>query len=122
MFQLYKFFLPLRSCNPTCHGHVKVAGVEGVDLQATAVWTSSQPPQYLEQTTLLQELRLRLSEHLFRTTKEEQYKTNPLAGAGDLCVPGTVVEFISQEVGLIRLESTQDTALFHLEQVSIFSI
>ena len=96
--------------------------MEGIDLQATAVWTSSQPPPYLQQVSLLPELRLRLSEHLFRTTKEEQFKTNPLAGAGDLCVPGTVVEFISQEVGLIRLESTQDTALFHLEQVSIDSI
>jgi len=94
----------------------KVSGVEGVDLQATAVWTSRQPPQYL-QASLLPELRLRLSEHLFRTTKEEQYKTNPLAGAGDLCVLGTVVEFISQEAGLIRLDGTQDAALFHLEQV-----
>ena len=91
--------------------------MEGVDLQATAVWTSRQPPQYLQQTSLLPELRLRLSEHLFRTTREEQYKTNPLAGAGDLCVLGTVVEFISQEAGLIRLDGTQDAALFHLEQV-----
>ena len=95
----------------------KVSGVDGVDLQATAVWTSREPPQYLQQASLLPELRLRLSEHLFRTTKEEQYKTNPLSGAGDLCVPGTVVEFISQEAGLIRLDGTQDTALFHLEQV-----
>ena len=74
---------------------VKVSGVEGVDLQATAVWTSRQPPQYLQQTSLLPELRLRLAEHLFRTTREEQYKTNPLAGAGDLCVLGTVVGRVS---------------------------
>jgi len=95
----------------------QVSGVEGVDLQATAIWTSRQPPPYMEKANLQQELRLRMSEHLFHTTKEEQYKVNPLTGAGDLCVLGTVVEFITEECGLIRMEGTQDSALFHLEQI-----
>ena len=91
--------------------HTQVSGVEGVDLQATAIWTSRQPPPYTEKANLQRELRLRMSEHLFHTTKEEQYKINPLTGAGDLCVLGTVVEFITEECGLIKMEGTQDSRL-----------
>ena len=90
---------------------------ESVAMQASAVWTARQPPEGYKVPGLLQDLTLRLSDYMFLTTKEEKYRTNPLAGAPDKCVPGHVIEYISSEAGVVRLDGGEGAAIFHLEQV-----
>jgi len=88
-----------------------------IGLQATAVWTSEHPPPY-HSPLLRHSLDLHLRRHLFFKTGRSDLRTNPLAGETSAVVRGVVVEYLSGDLGLAKLEGGEgDVAIFHLSQV-----
>ena len=103
--------------------------------QATAMWTSEAPPAYHRPSLLLdlgmhlrrwREIReipvnhLFVCRHLFFKTGKPELRTNPLAGESEKGESGVVVEYFSQEMGFVKLDSEDGlVVLFHLNQVMI---
>ena len=87
-------------------------------LQATAVWLSKEVPaakQY-KSAELVSQLSLALHDFILLRTGDSRYWADPLLGAPDTWERGAVLEYCSQELGLIQLHSGR-TVLFHLNQV-----
>ena len=58
--------------------------------------------------------------HLFFKTGKPELRTNPLAGESEKGESGVVVEYFSQEMGFVKLDSEDGlVVLFHLNQVII---
>ena len=61
-----------------------------------------------------------LRRHLFFKTGMPELRTNPLAGESEKGESGVVVEYFSQEMGFVKLDSEDGlVVLFHLNQVVI---
>jgi len=100
--------------------NVNVRRITGCDykLQATAVWTSKDPPKDYKTVDLLTDLNLRLTDYIFTQTKDPKLLTNPLAGASDCVVSAKVQEYFSLEMGFLQLDSgDRGVVMFHLDQV-----
>ena len=58
--------------------------------------------------------------HLFFKTGTPELRTNPLAGESDKGEAGVVVEYFSNEMGFVKLDSEDGlVVLFHLNQVGL---
>ena len=109
-------------------------------VQATAVWTSEEPPAY-HRPSLLHDLWMHLRRssekvslrncsflnifrrHLFFKTGMPELRTNPLAGESEKGESGVVVEYFSQEMGFVKLDSEDGlVVLFHLNQVIMITL
>ena len=87
-----------------------------LQLQATAVWVSTNPPTNYKTPQLVADLNSKLNDFISAQTGDVKYRSNPLYGSPDNMVAGEVKEYLSYETGLILLSSGL-TALFHLNQV-----
>ena len=92
--------------------------VKGDSLQATAVWLSKEVPaaKKYKSAELVSQLSLALHDFILLRTGDSRYRADPLLGAPDTWERGAVLEYCSQELGLIQLHSGR-TVLFHLNQV-----
>ena len=88
------------------------------DLQATAVWTGLEPPLRYLTPQLQPQLNFCLAQQLYSETGDPAHLTNPLAGTPDHALPAKVEEYLSLEVGVLRLDGgDRGSVLFHLAQV-----
>ena len=61
-----------------------------------------------------------LRRHLFFKMGMPELRTNPLAGESEKGESGVVVEYFSQEMGFVKLDSEDGlVVIFHLNQVRI---
>ena len=90
-----------------------------ISLQATAVWLSKEvpPPRQYKSSELVSELSLKLYDFILHQTGDPRYQADPLLGLEESLQRGEVVEYLSQEMGLVKLLTNGRTVLFHLNQV-----
>ena len=90
-----------------------------ISLQATAVWLSKEvpPPRQYKSSELVSELSLKLHDFILHQTGDPRYQADPLLGLKESLQRGEVVEYFSQEMGLVKLLINGRTVLFHLNQV-----
>ena len=68
---------------------------------------------------LVKNLNLSLGQHNYLETGDPKYQLNPLLGTPDFAVPAEVVEYLSHEAGILRLnQGSKACVLFHLNQVT----
>ena len=71
--------------------------------QATVVWMGDEvPPVNYRSEDLIKSLNLRLGQHIFLETGDMKHQMNPLLGAPDMAVPARVVEYLTQEIGILK--------------------
>jgi len=89
------------------------------DFQATVVWMGDEvPPVNYRSEDLIKSLNLRLGQHIFLETGDIKHQMNPLLGAPDMAVPARVVEYLTQEIGILKLDhGSKASVLFHINQV-----
>lgn len=86
-------------------------------LQATAVWgDKSRPPRY-RTSNLQTQLDRAMSEIIYTLDPHPSNMYDPLLGMTETAVAGTVLEYITAEVGVVRLDPENTVSIFHLNQV-----
>ena len=60
------------------------------------------PPVNYRSEDLIKSLNLRLGQHIFLETGDMKHQMNPLLGAPDMAVPARVVEYLTQEIGILK--------------------
>ena len=75
------------------------------------------PPRQYKSSELVSELSLKLHDFILHQTGDPRYQADPLLGLEESLQRGEVVEYFSQEMGLVKLLTNGRTVLFHLNQV-----
>ena len=86
-------------------------------LQATAVWSGKRRLPNYRTEALHIELEASLAEINNCITKSINYSYDPLEGMSNIAATGEIQEYVSAEMGLVRISGEDSVVLFHLNQV-----